>query len=58
MARQARFGGAIDHGHEAAIHRNENKTLTLLWHVTCVAKETPGFNLRRMGPFNCATASF
>jgi dTDP-4-dehydrorhamnose 3,5-epimerase-like enzyme len=39
MARQARFGGILDHGHEAAVYRNENKTLAIMCHVTFVVKD-------------------
>jgi hypothetical protein len=30
MTGQARFGGVLDHGHEAAVFRNKNKTLAVL----------------------------
>ena len=45
-ARQARFGECVcltipslDHGHEAAVYRNQNKTFALLWPVTFVVKD-------------------
>jgi hypothetical protein len=41
MTRQGRFGGMLDHGHEAAFCRNENKTLPVLQHVTHVAEDLP-----------------
>jgi hypothetical protein len=39
MTRQPRFGGTLDHGHEAAVFRNENKTLAMLRHLACVAED-------------------
>jgi hypothetical protein len=39
MTRQARFGGMLDHGHEAAVYRNENKTLAIFRLVTYVAED-------------------
>ena len=39
MARQARFGGILDHGHEAAVYRDENKPLAILRFVTFVAED-------------------
>jgi hypothetical protein len=41
MARQARFGGILDHGHEAAVYRNENKPLAIIRHLTFVAEYHP-----------------
>jgi hypothetical protein len=39
MTRQPRFGGMLDHGHEAAVFRNENKTLAILRHLAYVAED-------------------
>jgi hypothetical protein len=39
MARQARFGGILDHGHEAAVYCNENETLAILRAVTYVSED-------------------
>jgi hypothetical protein len=36
--RQTRFGRVLDHGHEAAVCRNKNKTLTSLRHANFFAK--------------------
>jgi hypothetical protein len=36
LARQARFGGILDHGHEAAVYRNENKTLAFILPVQVI----------------------
>jgi hypothetical protein len=36
--RQTRFGRMLDHGHEAVVCRNENKTLAFLRHVKFVAE--------------------
>ncbi len=41
MARQARFGGILDHGHEAAVYRHENETLAIIRAVTYVAEDIP-----------------
>jgi hypothetical protein len=42
MARQARFGGILDHGHEAAVYyRNENKPLAIIRQLTFVAEYHP-----------------
>jgi hypothetical protein len=40
-ARQARFGGILDHGHEAAVYRNENKPLAIIRQLTFVAEYLP-----------------
>jgi hypothetical protein len=41
MTRQARFGGILDHGHEAAVYRNENKPLAIIRQLTFVAEYHP-----------------
>jgi hypothetical protein len=42
----------LDHGHEAAVCRDENKTLAFLRHVTFVAKDLPKMTtLKCLAPF-------
>jgi hypothetical protein len=54
MTKQARFGGVLDDGHEAAVYRNKNITLALLWPVTCVVQDIPKdtrIKILAYGPF-------